>query len=135
YNLAALSLEPPAPQICWDEVVEYAFLGDCDLLRAIDAKLEAKLWTRPACRHAMDKYFRLLQAKEEIVRLNVEIRRLVTWISDEDDFLQRHEAELEEAGDHDSAVLVCQYRAQRGRADMGHMKRFWKLAKKQGFPG
>ncbi|KAJ7603085.1 hypothetical protein B0H17DRAFT_1222587 [Mycena rosella] len=32
YNVAALSLEPPAPQLSWEEVVEYAFLADFDLL-------------------------------------------------------------------------------------------------------
>ncbi|KAJ7659532.1 hypothetical protein B0H17DRAFT_1212861 [Mycena rosella] len=110
YNLAALSLEAPAPQITCDEVVEYAFLADFDLLRATDGELDMKPWTQPAGRHAMDKYFKLLRAKEEIVRLNVEIRRVVTWINNEDEFLRHRESELENAGDHDSAVLVRPYR-------------------------
>ena len=32
YNTAALILDPPCPCLKWDEVVEYAFLSDFDLL-------------------------------------------------------------------------------------------------------
>ncbi|KDQ19129.1 hypothetical protein BOTBODRAFT_90617, partial [Botryobasidium botryosum FD-172 SS1] len=41
-------------------------------------------WTNPAIREAMVDYFRLQRAKEEIARLNIEVRRLRTWIDDED---------------------------------------------------
>jgi hypothetical protein len=83
----------------------------------------------------MDSYFKIQRAREEIVRLNNEICRLVTWINDEDQFLRRREAELSKMGDTAMAVLVQRYRRERGRSDMGHMKRFWRLAKTPGFTG
>jgi hypothetical protein len=135
YNTAAFALEPPAPSLTWDQVVEYAFLADFDFLRATDGELLNKPWSRPAYRLAMDSYFKILRAREEIVRLNIEIRRLVTWINDEDQFLRNRELELVESGDSKMAVLVRRYRMERGRSDIHHMKRFWRLAKTPGFTG
>ncbi|KAJ7751123.1 hypothetical protein B0H16DRAFT_1254500, partial [Mycena metata] len=133
YNLAAIAMEPPVPTLTWDEVVEYVFLADFEFLRATDGELNGRPWTRPACRLAMTMYFKIVRAREEIVRLNVEIRRLVTWISDEDEFLQRKESEVWEAGAPHMAVLIRAYRLERARLDMGHMKRIWALAKMPGF--
>ncbi|KAJ7032930.1 hypothetical protein C8F04DRAFT_1211033 [Mycena alexandri] len=132
YNIAAASLEPPAPQLSWDEVVEYAFLADFDFLRATDGELLDKPWTRPAYRLAMDRYFKIIRAKEEIKRLNVEIRRFITWMSDEDRFLRRQEEEAESPGE---AALIRKHRMERGRFDAGHMERLVKLSKKRGFTG
>ncbi|KAJ7840735.1 hypothetical protein B0H14DRAFT_2587320 [Mycena olivaceomarginata] len=81
YNAAASILDPPMPPLTWDQVVEYAFLADFDILR--DTRAE-------------DCYFKILRAKEEIKRLNVEIPRVVTWIRDEDRFLRRMERGLRE---------------------------------------
>ncbi|KAJ7043626.1 hypothetical protein C8F04DRAFT_1251032 [Mycena alexandri] len=135
YNMAAVSMEPPMPLLTWDEVVEYVFLADFEFLRATDGELDGRKWTRPACRLAMTMYFKIVRAREEIVRLNVEIRRLVTWISDEDEFLRRKEVEVREAGAPHIAVLIRTYRLERARSDMGHMKRIWALAKTPGFTG
>ncbi|KAJ7027665.1 hypothetical protein C8F04DRAFT_1266767 [Mycena alexandri] len=135
YNMAALGMEPPMPLLTWDEVVEYVFLADFEFLRATDGELDGKKWTRPACRLAMTMYFKIIRAREEIVRLNVEVRRLVTWISDEDEFLRRKEAEVQDKGVPHMAVLIRAYRLERARSDMGHMKRIWALAKMPGFTG
>ncbi|KAJ7819280.1 hypothetical protein B0H14DRAFT_2372704, partial [Mycena olivaceomarginata] len=32
YNRVALSMEPPMPSLDWDQVVNYGFLGNFDLL-------------------------------------------------------------------------------------------------------
>ncbi|KAF7371734.1 hypothetical protein MVEN_00029900 [Mycena venus] len=135
YNIAARALEPPAPELTWDQVVEYAFLADFDFLRVTDEDVLKKPWSRPAYRLAMDSYFKIERAREEIVWLNNEIRRLVTWINDEDHFLRKQESEMANAGDTDLAVLVRRYRLERGRSDMGHMKHLWRLAKTPGFTG
>ncbi|KAJ7734621.1 hypothetical protein B0H16DRAFT_1577580 [Mycena metata] len=136
YNIAALGMEPPSPTLTWDEVVDYVFLADFEFLRATDGELNEKPWTtRPACRLAMTMHFKIVRAREEIVRLNVEIRRLVTWISDEDEFLRGKEAEARESGRKHMAVLIRTYRLERARSDMGHMKRIWALAKMPGFTG
>jgi hypothetical protein len=135
YNTAAFALEPPAPSLTWDQVVEYTFLADFDFLRATDGELLNKPWSRPAYCLAMDSYFKILRAQEEIVCLNIEICRLVTWINDEDQFFQNCELELVESGDSKMAVLVRRYRMERGHSDIHHMKRFWRLAKTPGFTG
>ncbi|KAJ7742916.1 hypothetical protein B0H14DRAFT_2637597 [Mycena olivaceomarginata] len=54
----------------------------------------------------MDSYFKILRAWEEIVCLNIEIRRLVPWINDEDQFLRNHKLELVESRGSKMAVLV-----------------------------
>jgi hypothetical protein len=92
----------------------------------------------------MDRYFKTLRAREEIKRLNIEIRRVVTWIRNENHFLRRMERSLrdtegktEEGIEVDAlmAVQVRLYREQRGCFDAGHLERFQKLAQTLGFTG
>ncbi|KAJ7708496.1 hypothetical protein B0H14DRAFT_3082218 [Mycena olivaceomarginata] len=131
YNSAASLLDPPMRQLTWEQVVEYAFLADFDILRDTRAEIQSRPWTRPAYRLAMDRYFKILRAREEIRRLNVEIPRVVTWIRDENRILRRKEAELNSG----MAVQVRLYRERRGRFDEAHMRRFWALARTPGFTG
>ncbi|KAF7353148.1 hypothetical protein MSAN_01502300 [Mycena sanguinolenta] len=144
YNDAAAALEPPMPSVSWEQVVEYAFLADFDILRDTRSEVQSKPWARPSYRLAMDRYFKILRAREEIKRLNIEIRRVVTWIRDENRFLRRMEKNLREVGDKSEekieedvqmAVQVRLYRERRGRFDAGHLERFCKLAKTAGFTG
>jgi hypothetical protein len=144
YNTTASLLDPPMPHLTWEQVVEYAFLADFDILRDTRAEVQSHPWMRPAYRLAMDRYFKILRAREEIKRLNVEIPRVVTWIRDEYKVLRRKEQELEvEAGkteeqveaDRGLALQVRRYRERRGRFDDDHMRRFWALAKEPGFTG
>ncbi|KAJ7801165.1 hypothetical protein B0H14DRAFT_3092481 [Mycena olivaceomarginata] len=143
-NAAAAMLEPPMPNLTWEEVVEYAFLADFDILRDTRAEVRSRPWTRPAYRLAMDRYFKTLRAREEIKRLDIEIQRVVTWIRDENRFLRRMEANLRDATgkteeqiemDIQMAVQVQLYRAKRGRFDAGHLRLFTKLAAEPGFTG
>ncbi|KAJ7867192.1 hypothetical protein B0H14DRAFT_3441889 [Mycena olivaceomarginata] len=126
YNSAASLLDPPMRQLTWE------------------TKIQSRPWTRPAYRLAMDRYFKILRAREEIRHLNVEIPRVVTWIRDENRILRRKEAELnsvegkteeEAAADQGMAVQVQLYRERRGRFDEAHMRRFWALARTPGFTG
>ena len=72
------------------DTVEHYPSGEFDLLRHSRTDIRDEAWTRPAQREATVKYFRLLRAREEIVRVNVELRRLHTFIHDEE--LQMREA-------------------------------------------
>ncbi|KAJ7846839.1 hypothetical protein B0H14DRAFT_3086242 [Mycena olivaceomarginata] len=76
----------------------------------------------------------ILRAREEIQRLNIAIKRVVTWIDNEDRFLRKKEEELKET-DPLLAVQVTRYRQRRGRSDLYHMHQFWALAKVPGFTG
>ncbi|KAF7367948.1 hypothetical protein MSAN_00859900 [Mycena sanguinolenta] len=95
-------------------------------------------------RLAMDHYFKILRAREEIKRLNIEIARVVTWIRDENTFLQRMLANLrdgegksekERETNAHMAVQVQLYQQRRGRFDASHLQRFRELAQMPGFTG
>ncbi|KAJ7797030.1 hypothetical protein B0H14DRAFT_3093237 [Mycena olivaceomarginata] len=144
YNAAAIALDPPLASLTWEQVVEYTFLADFDILRDTRAEVQSRPWTRPAYRLAMDTYFKIERAREELVRLNTEIRRTMTWIRDEGHFLRGRELSLRstegktpEQAEEDLllAVQMKLYREQRGRFDDDHRDNFRSLAKLKGFTG
>ncbi|PBK68454.1 hypothetical protein ARMSODRAFT_988697 [Armillaria solidipes] len=83
-------------------VVEYAFLSDFDLLRdpgtreGIQEMLN-KVWATPVGRATMDRYFKIKRAEEEIDHLNIEIPCLLSYMADEDDYLEEQCCSLEES--------------------------------------
>lgn len=97
YNTQAAQLNPPRPQLGWKQIVEYAFLAEFDLLRYSRSDVRLSVWTEPARREATIKYLQLQRAQEEIVRLNIEIRRLRTVIHDEGLQIQEVIDELRES--------------------------------------
>lgn len=94
YNSAAANLSPPRQELSWEEVVEYAFLADFDLLRDTRQDIRTCPWSTPAVRQAMDGYFKLLCAKEEITCLNIEIPQFITFMCDEDAYLDSKSQEV-----------------------------------------
>jgi hypothetical protein len=144
YNAAAIALDPPMASLTWEQVVEYTFLADFDILRDTRAEVQSRPWTRPAYRLAMDTYFKIERAREEIIHLNIEIRRMMTWMRDEGHFLQGRELSLRstegktpEQAEEDLllAVQMKLYRQQRGRFDDDHRNNFRRLTKMKGFTG
>ncbi|KAG2058448.1 hypothetical protein BDR06DRAFT_968459 [Suillus hirtellus] len=87
YNTAALSLTPPHRTLKWDEVIEYAFLSDFDLLHDAHQDISQCPWATPAAHQATDLYFKMCCAKEEVLHLNNEIQCLVTYIQDKECYL------------------------------------------------
>ncbi|KAK7047994.1 hypothetical protein R3P38DRAFT_3306983 [Favolaschia claudopus] len=130
YNKAAKALVPPRRQLEWDEVIDYAFLSYFDILRDPEANAIIRPWATPAARQMMDTYFKIERVKEEIDRLNVEIRRLVTYIKDEWEFLLKKVAEVQETDPQ--AFFVERYRMERSRFDGVHMERLQAFAKQYG---
>ncbi|KAJ7028794.1 hypothetical protein C8F04DRAFT_1289423 [Mycena alexandri] len=121
YNDVAPMMD--ADPLTWEEVVEYTFLSQFDILR--DGRYDIRMypWAKPSGRVAMDQYFKIERANEEIPRLNIEIRRVITHARDEDVFLRRAEAS------------VFKYRMLWGRFSDEHIHRFAALAKVPGFTG
>ena len=74
---------PPRPLLSWESVVAAANLADFDLLRSTRQDIRELEWAQPANREGMVIYFKIKRAKEEISRLNVEIRRLLTFLYDD----------------------------------------------------
>jgi hypothetical protein len=126
---------PPKVNLSWEEVVEYAFLSDFDLLREGREDIRDEPWALPAGRVAMDQHYKLLRADEEIVRLNIEVQRLVTYMADEEAFLVHHEERLRTEGEDALAYQVQLLRMERGRFSAQHMGRLVKLSKEAGFSG
>lgn len=83
YNTQAAKLNPPRPALTWKEIVDYSFIGEFDALRHARADIRDQPWTHTARREATSKYFKLCRAREEITRLDVEIRRLRASIQHE----------------------------------------------------
>ncbi|KAJ7150768.1 hypothetical protein C8R46DRAFT_1166724 [Mycena filopes] len=133
YNEAAAAMSPPRTQLTWEQIVDYAFLADFDLLREGREDIRAEPWAQPAGRAAMDQHYKLLRADEEIARLNLEIPRLITHMADEDTFLLYHEQRLAREGSAALAHQVAVHRTERARFDTLHMERLVKLSKEPGF--
>ncbi|KAJ7716706.1 hypothetical protein B0H16DRAFT_1338682 [Mycena metata] len=131
YNTAAKSMVPPARQLRWDEVIEYAFLSDFDLLRKLAELSEVRPWASPTARVLLDKYFKIQRAQEEIQWCNIEIRRVITSIRDEKIFLMAKEDEVRQSNPG-LAWCIQRYRFRRERYNLTHMQRFQDLAKKAG---
>ncbi|KAJ6580659.1 hypothetical protein B0H19DRAFT_1060400 [Mycena capillaripes] len=74
YNKAAEEMEPPMSTLDWEEVVEFAFLADFDLLWEARQDIRQQPWASPAGHAAMDQHFKLLRADEEIQCLNIQHR-------------------------------------------------------------
>ncbi|KAJ6614479.1 hypothetical protein B0H10DRAFT_2221215 [Mycena sp. CBHHK59/15] len=133
YNDAAEAMTPQKPSLNWEQVVEFAFLSDFDLLREGREDIRKEPWALPSGRVAMDQHFKLLRADEEIQRLNLEIPRFVTHMVDEDAFLIREELRLSEEGRQGIAHQGGLLRMERGRFTALHMSRLVKLSKEPGF--
>ncbi|KAJ7440038.1 hypothetical protein FB451DRAFT_1059100 [Mycena latifolia] len=131
YNAAAAALDPPGRSLTWVEVIDYTFLSEWDLLRDPDGNAQLLPWATPAARLVLDSYFRIERAKEEISRLNVEIRRFVTYMRDEKEVLDARAEEVERT-DPNLAYFIRQYQWKRERFNSGHMKRFVSMEQKLG---
>ncbi|KAJ7710234.1 hypothetical protein B0H14DRAFT_3099401 [Mycena olivaceomarginata] len=109
YNAAAAALEVPREPLCWEEVL--------------------------AGREAMDNYFKLLRADEEIKHLNIEIPCFVLYMRDEEVFLRRQEEHI--CIEHGNALAhqVVLYREQQGCFNDGHRYCLLALSKLPGFSG
>jgi hypothetical protein len=134
YNAATATVNPPRPPLSWNDIVKYAFLSEFDLLRDSRQDICERPWSRPACRVAMDQHFKILRAHEEILRLNIEIRRVITYMRDEDAFLLKKECDLRDV-DPILANQVALRREDRGRFNELHLKWFRKLSTHPGFTG
>ncbi|KAJ7472629.1 hypothetical protein FB451DRAFT_1134187 [Mycena latifolia] len=135
YNAAAATVVPPKVELSWEQVVEYAFLADFDLLREGREDIRGEPWALPSGRTAMDQHYKLLRADEEIKRLNIEIQRLVTYIPDEEAFLAHHEQRLRDEGNAGMAHQVGLHRMERGRFNVQHLVCLGKLSTERGFTG
>ncbi|KAG9090732.1 hypothetical protein FS749_000325 [Ceratobasidium sp. UAMH 11750] len=81
YNNAAAKVGLPA--MLWETLTSVSVLADFDLLRGSRTGVLEEEWALPSNRRAAEEYQYILRAKEEILRLDIEVRRVHTAISDE----------------------------------------------------
>lgn len=134
YNTAARALHPPRDALKQEDVFEYAFLSEFDLLRDARQDVRERPWSTPAGHRAMDQYFSILRAHEEVRRCNIELRRIVTHLRDEALFLQYHEGRLRTSNPH-LAHQISVYQNVRGRFAAHHRHQLAAVAKLEGFSG
>ncbi|KAI6011450.1 hypothetical protein BKA83DRAFT_4467030 [Pisolithus microcarpus] len=118
----------------FDEVIEYAFLSDFDLLRDMRQDMLTWPWALPAVRLAINTHFKLCRAEEEVIRLNVEIRRVITYLVDEDQYLRACEALYQDANPT-LAYQISRYRTIRSRFTPLHLHSLEKISRLSGFSG
>ena len=132
YNAAAKALGRRTLE--FDEVVEYAFLANFDLLRDTRQDISTCPWASPAARLAINTYFKLCRAEEEVIRLNVEIRRMVTYLVDEERYLRACEALYQDT--HPAlAHQISRYHAIHSRFTQLHLRSLEKISCLPGFSG
>jgi hypothetical protein len=134
YNAAATAMVPSRQLLDWEQVVEYAFLSDFDLLRDTRQDIRSRPWATPAARLAMDQAFKLRRAKEEIKRLDIEIRRFTTYMRDEDVYLRLKESIITLTNPA-LANQVAIHRMERGRFNVHHTDTLRKIYLLKGFTG
>lgn len=138
YNAAAAKLHPPQEILTYGTIIEYSFVGDFSLLKTSREDIRLQEWARPAVREAMIKYFQLERAHEEVVRLNVEMRRLHTAIRDESEEVAACIAELAGSNDTSDVLLAAEVRHRwelRSRVNALHVKRLCEIEGTFGFSG
>ena len=84
YNQAASTLDPPCPKLTWAQIVEYTTIAEFKLLQTGAREDIRNLdWADAHNQQATICYLKMTRAREEIQRLNIETKRLATWIQDE----------------------------------------------------
>ncbi|KAJ3765531.1 hypothetical protein FB446DRAFT_655158, partial [Lentinula raphanica] len=132
YNDAAAALRPPRRAISWDEVVDYSFLSEFDILKDTREDVREKQWATPCNRLLMFRFFKLIRAEEELDRLHVEIKRLLTYMQDEERILC-HKANEIESEDPALALQIRRYWDEKSRFNVVHKQRLHAIKKLSGF--
>ncbi|KAE9390804.1 hypothetical protein BT96DRAFT_832922 [Gymnopus androsaceus JB14] len=76
YNEAAAALTPARRKITWDEVVDYLYLSEFDILCNTCEDVRERKWATPQNRMLMTQFFKFIRAEEELARVHVEVKRL-----------------------------------------------------------
>ncbi|KAG1763541.1 hypothetical protein EDD22DRAFT_979344 [Suillus occidentalis] len=116
YNTAARALSPPRPSLSWDEDVSQ------------------HAWATPTGCLAMDTYFKMQRAQEEVNQLNIEVKRMVTYLRDEDSYLRKCENQLRPIYPA-LAHQVGIHRNIRAHFTEHHLRRLLGISKLLGFTG
>lgn len=82
YNKVAKSMGRDA--LDEEDVLNYTYIGQFDILRDTRNQIMEKPWAKPTNRIARDAWFKSKRAAEEIIRVEVEVARLRSWMDKEE---------------------------------------------------
>ncbi|KAL0057440.1 hypothetical protein AAF712_015921 [Marasmius tenuissimus] len=100
YYETASAMNPPRPRLDWKDILEMVTLADFNLLKDTHLDLTNVAWAQPLNRESIWLYFGLKGACEEITRLNVEIRHLISFmINNYADHFHAFEQAIEQGND------------------------------------
>ena len=134
YNIAARALSPPRCTLTLEEVVEYTFLSNFQLLQDTCEDISQHPWASPMACLALDMYFKMCHAQEEITQLNVEIHRFVTYLQDKNLYLHTSEEQL--LTSHPTlAYQIRVLRNVREQFNSSHLQCLVETARLEGFTG
>ena len=133
YNQVALALDPPRPKLTWTQIVEYSTIAEFELLR-VGARVDIRNleWANARNREAGVCHTKMLRAKEEITRLNIEIKRLSTWITHEQEQLNHA---IETCEDLLLKAAITSYAEERIRVNTNLQTTLFKIYSLRGFSG
>lgn len=87
YNTLASQFNPPRSPLKYDQVVKHAFLSEFEFLRLSRADSRMKKWAQPRFREVIEAHLRIRRAHEETTRIEIEARRLLTFMAHEEEQL------------------------------------------------
>ncbi|KAK7689644.1 hypothetical protein QCA50_007437 [Cerrena zonata] len=134
YNAAAAAINPPRDRIDMSEITEYNFIEEFALLQDTRNDIRHKPWAKPLYREVFRLRHRIARAKEEILRCNVETRRLYTSIHDHDLLFKDTLAKLK--SDESSLYgAVRDFVIRRTRINLALLARVQQISTLDGFTG
>ncbi|KAK7457914.1 hypothetical protein VKT23_010261 [Stygiomarasmius scandens] len=132
YNAAAALLNPPRPGMEWKDIVGYSYLSEFDFLRDTRTDVRQKPWAKPALRQLMTQAFKLLCSEEELCRLHVEVKRLLTYMKEEEAYLNEMQRRIH-VTDPALSFQLYLHSNERGRFNDLHRMRLRNITKLRGF--
>ncbi|KAL0058613.1 hypothetical protein AAF712_014709 [Marasmius tenuissimus] len=130
FNKAVISLGKDT--LSYDTVIEKTYLSELDFLCETRDDVHTKQWAQPANRTLVTKYCKIWGAHYELDRLHMEIKHLVTYMKEEQNFLQAAEAYLKQSNPP-LAHQVALYHWERGQFQAWHQTRLRRIYKLPGF--
>ena len=132
YNEAAIRVSQPT--LVFDQVLKYVFVGEFDVIRMSRFRLSSRPWSHRAEREAAIDFFKLERSREEIQRLDIEIRRLHVHILDSEVRTQAIIDELEKKDANLAVQLKKRQRARRSK-NVVHLSRLEEIEAWSDFSG
>lgn len=88
YNKAANAFSPPRPHVDWDRIAKFEFLEEFEMLK-YSQRDPGTEFADPTVRELIKVWRRVVRAREQVVRGQIETRRVHTAIRDEEIKFQR----------------------------------------------